>query len=208
MKKFAILFSLHFIFISVCYADLNNCNGTWTNKPCDGLSRVPEEKKENTSDPDKSKKESLLHDLRMLSLESRRDYEIRYDISLTERTCKYTDLVECDKAIKAAQRDLQELKTKAQLIKTKKERNELIKESNLLKKERNEIEAKKPGVLIQQNTILIPPRRPPIWRDSPPLINNRSPVKNNLIKDILIKDTVIKDAASSDQSSSLPTNVR
>lgn len=166
MNKFATYLSLACVVATPCHAELVNCNGTWTDRPCAELNKPQEAKKGKIIDPDKAKKESLLHDLRMLTIESKRDYDIRYDISVTEATCKNSSLAECDKTIKNAQKDLEELRIRAQLVKTKKEKNELIKESNKLRKERNEIEAKKPAVVIQQNTILVPPRRPPVWKDS------------------------------------------
>ncbi len=57
-------------------AEVYNCEGTWTNKPCSGkVDAVLEEArpKENAdADPTLSQKRSMLHELKMKALEAKR----------------------------------------------------------------------------------------------------------------------------------------
>ncbi len=180
MKKFLSFCSIVFIFSAVpCLADLYNCKGTWTNKPCDGSNKIPE-KKETPDNKDKSKKESILHDLRMLVIKAKREHDIRYNIEVIEDLCKNSNLEDCDKSVKTAQKELQTQVTDADEAK---ERNALIREANKLKKERNRIEENKPPVIIQQNTVIVPRR--PLWQ------NDR-----------------FRDASNNGQNSSLRIDVR
>ena len=86
---------------AVAGADIYNCNGEWTNKPCrgkptqvikpgDSASRVlkPEEVREQ------SEKRSIFHELNMRNITARRELNVRVDITNVERTC----LHEADKS--------------------------------------------------------------------------------------------------------------
>jgi hypothetical protein len=179
--EFLLILSLLFSTAAPSLAQLHECKGTWTNKPCGELNKTTE--KTSFKDPDQSKKDTLVHDLRMLAIKAKREHDIRYDLTVTEENCKKFNLEQCDLAVKSTQKDLQKLITEAQDVKASQERNELIKQANKIRQERNEIEASKPSVVIQQNTILVPRRRPG-WRRT------------------------FKGASSSDQSSSLPTDVK
>ena len=180
MKKLLNICSFIFIFSAAdSFADLYNCNGTWTNRPCNSSSKIPE-KEDTPKNKDKSKKESILHDLRMLVIKAKREHDIRYNIDVIEDLCKTSNLEECDKSVKTAQKELQAQVTDADEAK---ERNALIREANKLKKERNKIEENKPPVIIQQNTVIVPRR--PLWQ------NDR-----------------FRDASNNGQNSSLRIDVR
>ena len=88
MRYVALLF---FLLPTAAHAELYKCNGTWTNEPCQGevqntLQSAP--KRTAPTDPDRSQKDSLLHNLRMMQLKARRNYDVEYDISAVEDFCR------------------------------------------------------------------------------------------------------------------------
>lgn len=87
------------------YAELSNCNGVWTNEPCDGKASSKLEEKDFTpQDPQKrlqSKKQQILHDLRMKELNAERAYKVDVAIDAAETSCNNpaTTLEDCQEKV-------------------------------------------------------------------------------------------------------------
>ena len=167
MKKFVIISSL--IFISListlpALAELKNCSGVLTNKACEEVNKKPTITKLSTTLNTKSrlKKDSLLHELRMLSIKAKREYKIDYDLDAIEEECQEINPKQCEKEVKSSTKELTQMINQAKLVKLKEDQNKLIKESNLLKKDRNQT-----TVIIQNNNVIIPkiPRRKTLRRN-------------------------------------------
>jgi hypothetical protein len=70
--------------------EIVNCNGRWTNQPCDSVSSSLPVKKRVISPEEaraRSEKESLLHRLTMRSIEAKRSYGVELDIGGARAQC-------------------------------------------------------------------------------------------------------------------------
>lgn len=105
MKNYLLTLLLSLLLTSTARAELSNCNGVWTNDPCEGnASSKLEEKDFKPQDPQKrlqSKKQQILHDLRMKELNSERTHKIDIAIDPAETVCNdpATTLEDCQEKV-------------------------------------------------------------------------------------------------------------
>lgn len=105
MKNYLLTLLLSLLLTSTARAELSNCNGVWTNDPCEGnASTKLEEKDFKPQDPQKrlqSKKQQILHDLRMKELNSERAYKVDVAIDAAETSCNdpATTLEDCQEKV-------------------------------------------------------------------------------------------------------------
>ena len=107
MKKYiAIIFTL--LFVRPAFAELSLCNGQWTNKPCEqgskekSIQQAPPRKKKSA---EQSKKETLVHQFRMRTIELKRQgHDIPYTPQTSIDRCMLegTEFAECDSLMKEA----------------------------------------------------------------------------------------------------------
>ena len=92
MKQYHLVFFLSLIlFSSSAFAELYECNGTWTNRKCDDqatsvLKEVPYQER-SLEDRQKDMVSLWLHDLRTLKLKANKKYDTDLDISDAIQTC-------------------------------------------------------------------------------------------------------------------------
>ncbi len=148
-------------------AQLYECDGTWTNKPCKGT--VAETLDAATgapsNDPGRGEKRSLLHDFTMKTIKAREDYGIRVDLSPAEKACVKdpVPVEDCRRTISVMQEQLDQDVQAASVIKAREKANKLQEESNKLQRERNEIEASKPDVVVvEKRPLIVVPRNNPL----------------------------------------------
>lgn len=108
MKPGVVLLALasFFFFSNPVHAELVNCNGVWTNQPCNGNAR--HKMKETPHVPRtpaqiaNSKKDILIHDLRMLAIRARDVLDVPVSLSAVEAVCveDSDSIEECRKAVK------------------------------------------------------------------------------------------------------------
>ena len=147
MKKYIIL--LLFSFTAVAQeAEFRTCNGVLTNKPCDKVGKNPSLTRNSSQakNVEDSKKESLIHDLRILNINAKRDFNINYNIEIAEQECKESSLLECNKIVKNANKELKEMINNEKIIKLK--QSEL--ENKTKKAEDDTV------VVIRNNNVIIP----------------------------------------------------
>ncbi len=146
MKLLFILFFLAQLFQQNAQAQLFECEGKWTNKPCNG--KVEKElsvKEEKTgivgisSNPDRAKKSSLYHELMMKSVKAKNDFQIETNLDQAEDKCLKGDytLEECQTQIDSYNKELDSKIHKAEILKLKKEEVQLQKERNKIAQENN-----------------------------------------------------------------------
>jgi len=128
MKKFIACIS-GLLIPAWCFAqavEIHECDGRWTNLPCDKLAPLPANKKILTPEEAKarSQKESLLHRLRMKSIEANRKYDVDLDISSAEDLCNNstTSLEICRREAERLDDKLDKKINTAALLKQKEEK--------------------------------------------------------------------------------------
>lgn len=150
-------------------AQIYNCSGRWTNKPCSGeVRRILEEQGNDTteahsSDPGKSEKSSLFHKLTMKAIKARREFNIESDLSDVESLCftPQTTVSLCREEIDKQEQELDQRIAQERELAAQQRVVELQQEANKLARERNEIEAKKPNVtVVEKNYYVIKKRYP------------------------------------------------
>ena len=160
-RTLAILSSCAFMFIfsGSVRAEMNDCGGVWTNKPCSDREAVQtteydEEKAAETKEQALllSKKRSLFHELTMKSIRAKRDYKVEYDLNEVEKYCfdQATSLDDCKARIKTTQVELESEIGRAATIVQQEKANQLREEANRLQRERNEIEANNATVIVDK----------------------------------------------------------
>jgi hypothetical protein len=90
--RYAPLFALFLLsFPWPAFSDLQECNGTWTNVPCDS---TPERVIKETTPPadgreqkDKAQRSLWFHDLEMKQIKARREYKLDIDIEDVRAIC-------------------------------------------------------------------------------------------------------------------------
>lgn len=101
---------------SLVQAQIYNCDGKWTNKPCSGEveGSFDEVVREPVSETEllQRQKLSMLHDLRMDAIEAERNYDIEVDLTQAERICseRETGEEECRESIESVRRQINEQK--------------------------------------------------------------------------------------------------
>jgi len=123
MNKYFSLFFLLFL-PQFCFSqegEIHNCNGRWTNLACDKLSITVGARKVLTPDEAKnrSQKESILHKLRMKSIEANRKYDVNLDITGAENSCNanLSGLEDCRKEAERLDEKLDKKINSAALLK-------------------------------------------------------------------------------------------
>ncbi len=85
-------------------ADLHECNGVWTNTPCQGEAQHTLAETTTTPDPlrkELSERDLWLHDLEMRRLRAKREYNIDIDISEARALCQNikTTAIQCKQTV-------------------------------------------------------------------------------------------------------------
>ena len=164
-----IFFLLSCFVVRAASAEVYECDGKWTNKPCPGKVTKSIEELGSSAPIDEStkllrQKTSMLHELRMKNLQARENFDIRYELGAVESFClkTLTSLEDCDKKVKDADAELDKKISSASLLASQKRSIELQEEANRLQQERNKIEEEKATVVIQERQpILVIPRDRP-----------------------------------------------
>lgn len=109
------LFVLSLFLPLVVSAQVYNCDGVFTNFPCHKPKPPAEAKKENNSDKDSLKKQTLLHDLTMKSINYRKKHGIKTDISEANDACtdKESPLEVCRTIVEKFDRSLEQKRVQA-----------------------------------------------------------------------------------------------
>lgn len=114
----SVVFVIVLFYSPAAWADLYECNGTWTNKPCDSdqvgkaipaTEVTKEAPKQDTQVEAASRKASLVHDLRMQALELKRSRGVETrDVDLAEQFCKreQVTVIACERRVNAVMRGL------------------------------------------------------------------------------------------------------
>jgi hypothetical protein len=170
MKKCSVYF-FSLLIPTYCLAqgvEVHDCNGRWTNLPCDQAAAPANNKKVLTPDEARarSQKETLLHKLRMKSIEADRKYKIDLDMSVVESLCNNvtTSLEICRKESERLEEKLDRKINAAALLKQREEKIEKLKEPAV--------------VQVPQTTVIIRERYPyyrPRPRGGYPYYDGNSP---------------------------------
>lgn len=147
-------------------AEVYECDGKWTNKPCTGsISRSIEETGSAApADPAVKlvrEKTSALHELRMRTVRLREEINLSFDISGVEDFClkEPSSLEECRQKIAESQKTLDERSVAASAVSAQQRSIKLQEEANSIQRERNRIEAEKPNVaVVEERPIYVIPR--------------------------------------------------
>jgi len=165
LKLFTFL-AINLILLRSAFAEVYECDGKWTNRPCSGAVTKSLEEIGSSAEVDEHiklarEKTSLLHDVRMKALRAREDFDLRYEITPLEKFCltASTTLEECQKRIKEADAELDQKIASASSLASQKRSLELQEEANRLQEERNRIEKERPNVTVieeNRNVIVVP----------------------------------------------------
>ncbi len=115
----------------IARADIYECNGTWSNTPCQNPGKVIVEKPSDPRQDEKastlSRKKSLFHDLNMKHIKAERDHGIIFDISATEAACNKEDvsIEECQTLVQQAHEALDARMSDQELTELQKKNLEL-----------------------------------------------------------------------------------
>ena len=165
MKRIAALLSI--LLTSPAVAEVFECNGTWTTKPCASpqcatppcvaVTAAPPLTTAQPEDPDRSQKSSMFHELTMKSIRAREQYNVKVELALAERACvrDRQSLESCAAAIKAAEEELDRKIVVAEQLKTQQQAVKAQEDANKLQAERNEIERSKPTVAVVRRPVII-----------------------------------------------------
>ena len=114
MKKHLSVFLILILSSSVLEAQINYCNGMWTNRACDGevQKTITEQplRKRSPEEIKADKKLSLTHDLRSYAWKLRREYDIQMsEVDLVEDYCarEKVSVDQCTRKVTASYRALQ-----------------------------------------------------------------------------------------------------
>jgi len=127
-------------------ADLQLCDGLWTNKSCEGNLALSLDEQPSESVPPTNKTQSLkklqFHDLDMKNLRAKREFDVSVSIELARQKCRAESysLDDCLEEIYKAEGRLESKVERAKKLKLEEEKLEVEKEANRLKKEENNIE--------------------------------------------------------------------
>ena len=141
-------------------AEVFECNGTWTTKPCEGSPTrtvaSPSSARE-VDDPDRGQKSSMFHDLTMKSIRARESYGFKVELLVAEKNCirERGPLEQCAEAIRFVEEELDRKIQAAELLKTQQQAVKVQEEANKLQAERNEIERSKPTVAVVRRPVII-----------------------------------------------------
>lgn len=158
IKRFLTAAALFFTVHQSADAQLVECNGLWTNKPCEekGASTLPESNYKTTPpEPVQSKKQYLLHELTMASINAKNEHDVIVDVEPTKTSCMRveTSLDSCRESIQAVRDKIDERVNQVRLIKLKEQEIEQ-------KKKESEKEASPAVVVIREERRRRYPRYP------------------------------------------------
>ncbi len=149
------------------YAELHQCDGTWTNKPCEG--KIAESIKETSGrvrtaeEVELSQKELWLHDLEMGRLKARKEFGVKVSTLEAQTICneKTTSLIDCRKAISAREDEIEKG--------VQAEKDRILKRKEIEERNKAELAAREANkVVVIQNNVEVRPRRHRDWNDSRP----------------------------------------
>ncbi len=150
--KFRCNFVQTFLLLSVLVptisqAQVYECNGTWTNQPCNGepaktLTGQPSIPSPAVTDPDRGAKRTIFHDLTMKSIRAKGEYDIKVDLSVAEKLCikELAPLEACSNQAKADEDAIDEKIKSAESLRLEQKKIALQEEANKIQKERNKSE--------------------------------------------------------------------
>lgn len=194
MNKFIATVIVTFIFPLLARAELYNCDGKWTNKPCVGKAgtTIAEKplNKELSANPDLAKKKSIFHELNMKNITAKKNLNIKFSIAEIEEIClaRTTSLDLCKIEAEKAERKLDEkiviaekLNLEKQALKAQQDQLALEKEKLAEQRENavevnvvttNIIRPRHPGRLPFGN---LPRDKPRFQNEAPPFVLNPNP---------------------------------
>jgi len=150
-------FLISFLFQASTFAEIYNCNGTWTNKPCEGevsktlpeIDRTPDLQAEATR-----KKMELVGALELRVQSARRSHGVELDISGIAETCRAenSSYEECMTLVNNADDRLEARLHQAKLLKEQEKTNKLISES---KKEKEDAAVSNQAISINQDNSVV-----------------------------------------------------
>lgn len=114
-KRQSIILLFVLLITSRAGAEIYHCDGVWTNKACPGKSSaVMEESPIRTVDPkstDLKKRNSWMHDLDMLRLKAKTEFEIEVRVDGVRDLCSQeeTSLIDCNKIISEKEFEINQL---------------------------------------------------------------------------------------------------
>jgi hypothetical protein len=157
LKQLSLLYSLAWVLLiflpSIVRADLQLCDGTWTNKDCSSKSTVslPATKSSKSVDPKTGIKKSLFHQLDMKHIKARDDFDISIDISEATDICdsEESSVAQCRASIEKLEDRLDAKIIAAQTLAAQQRANELK------AKELENDSAKTPVVIINKKTNIL-----------------------------------------------------
>jgi len=132
--KFAAMLLLAFLLSvsTTAVAEIYNCDGLWTARPCSDSSVPSLSENERTEKSEISKRKLWLHDLDMLRLRTKRELSISPSIREVETLC--LDLsrsaLDCSQAVSAKETELNQLLLENKKLKVAEERNRIEEEKN------------------------------------------------------------------------------
>lgn len=162
-------------------ADVYNCNGRWTDKPCAPgevshviKTEVRRSPNAATEAEDKQRRFTVFHELNMKSAEALRNYGIRFATIEIGKLCmkKETEFEDCKKAADAERDRLERLMHDAQVLAVQREANEI--ERKRLAVEEKKAEAPTTVIIERRDTRsyrdrFLPPQRS--FPGQPPISN-------------------------------------
>jgi hypothetical protein len=105
-------FILVIIPFHLALADIYDCNGVLTNKPCDAGKLMVTEKPYQTPDPqmlEERKRQVWLQNLETARLKAKSDFDLSINIDLVRDVCKTEPIAVCRDAIEKKEREINEL---------------------------------------------------------------------------------------------------
>lgn len=136
-------------------AEIAECNGVLTNRPCEGGKpqnvRSPEPK---VSDPGIGRKRSLLHEFTMKTIKAKEEFGIRSELKELEDFCVKTpsSIEDCQKKLEIAENELE--KKRVRESKIVEEQRKIKKEEEEAKIAKTKAEANASQVTVIQNTFI------------------------------------------------------
>jgi hypothetical protein len=156
-------------FCSAQAVEVHQCDGRWTNLPCDVV--TPQQTTRKVLTPDeanaRSQKESILHRLRMRNIEANRKYEVSFDISSAEELCHQST-----SALEVCRKEVERLDEKL---------DKKINAAALLKQREEKIARPSATLIPSQTTVIIRDRYPVFRRRYDPYNSNGSAYGNGQV---------------------------
>ena len=110
--RFILILSILILIPQAAIAEIVNCNGVWTNEPCDSEPNAKLEAVEASDDSIdqklKSQKQAALHELRTLKFNLEHEHGGSFSIASAERVCSDSNssLEDCESSVNIVETDL------------------------------------------------------------------------------------------------------